>query len=319
MGTAGELSAAEWLDNNEAAILAFSIRAGAVAYQGARIDDAMNQLRAGDPRDIALAQLHSELRDEYAAMLAARHAAPYDELQQHAETAHAELTERAREASTLHLIVATEVRDVEDGVEQAVEHVPAAEQQLLAYMREQIARLVGSRGVEQAWGEYDAASLVERYAGALAMMEYVPFPEHLTPEERAEIEDQIRARAQTAETPAALPMDIHALAAAVRRANPEASQGLGAIAALILLQSPNQRFTAADIGSVLYPDDDPARAANKVGALLFHSLEGRRGATARMLAESGYRLVREVENVSEQTEGEQPRYVTVYGILPIAQ
>lgn len=319
MDNAGERTASGWLDQNMDAIVAFSIQAGAVAYQGARIDDATNQLKPGAPRDIALAQLHEELREEYAAMLVAQHALPdRDEFEKHIEAAEAARTAVAHESSALVMKVNAAVHEVEDAVDEAAVHVPAAEQQLMAYMQQQIARIIGRRGVEQSWHEYNAAETVEAYAGALAMMSYMPVPDHLSPEEREEITQEVIAGIRLAERAREQPLDIHALAEAVRKANPEVeSQGLSTLAALILLQDPGQRFTAAKIGSELYPGDDPARAANKVGALLYHSLEGRRGRAGRILAENGYRLVRATELQEEQADQQEQRHATVYGIVPI--
>lgn len=321
MDNAGERTASEWLNQNMGAIVEFSIRAGAVAYQGARIADAEEQLKPGEPKSIALAQLHDELKDEYAAMLAARQTLPAaDELQRRADAAQAELAEATREDSALHVIVSAEVHEAEDEVEQAAALVPAAEQQLMAYMRERIAQLIGTRGAEQAWRQHDAAEMVEQYAGALAMMSFVPVPHHLSEEERAEIEAQVAANARSAAPAVVLPLDIHALAAAVREANPAAeSRGLNTLAALIFLQNPSGRFTAAEVGSVLYEGDDPVNAANKAGALLHHSLNQGPGGASRILAENGYMLVRETAAASEQAGEGRTRPTRVYGLVPIEE
>ena len=134
---------------------------------------------------------------------------------------------------------------------------------------------------------------------------------------RDELARQVRASAQLVDHEAEL-LDIHALAEAVRKANPGAeSQGLNTLAALILLQDPTRRFTAAELGSELYPGADPAKAANNAGALLHHSLEGRPGRAGRTLAESGYRLVREPATANEPDDQGEMKPGMVYGIQPI--
>ena len=319
MGNSGEMSASVWLDQHMQDILTYSTMAAAVAFQGVRIEESTALLKPGEPKDIALDQLHRELEEDYAAMLHAQQMLPpRDELQQQVDTVHAELAGLAQEASAMRLVTAAEIRQMEDEVEEAAAQVPAAEARLLEYIQERIEHLMTERAWNGLEHEYDATELAKLYAGAVAMADFVPVPDALSSEQRTAIADRVRAGARLVERAPEPPVDIHALAAAVREAHPDiGSQTLNTFAALIFLQDPSRKFTRSELVSILYEGQPSDIAENKLAALLSHSLEGREGGVARLLAKHHYKLVKEREVVGVQPDQEGARSTIIYRIVPL--